>query len=52
LVSVTAGEVRQLGLGIVAYEQDGNPNHAAIVGKKTKSTKRKLSKLSVWRVKP
>lgn len=52
LVSVTAGDLRSLGLGIIRIPLPGNPHHAHIQGPKSRSIKRKIAECAEWVVHP
>ena len=47
-----AGEARELGQAIERDPIDGDPAHAHVVGKKTKSIKKKFSRLARWEIPP
>lgn len=48
LVSLNAGFVRQLGLGIIRDSSSGGPGHALLIGKKTRSIQNQMAKTAVW----
>jgi hypothetical protein len=48
LVRFSAGEARQLGLGLIRSPLADEPAHAEIFGKKTKAVKKKLSLFATW----
>lgn len=52
VAAVTAGAVRELGLGVVRYPDDSLPGHAHIIGRKTQSIERKLSRAARMIVDP
>jgi hypothetical protein len=52
VVSLGVGFVRGLNQGVVRKPLEENPAHAEVIGKKTKSVKKKLSDASSWVVSP
>lgn len=52
LASITAGEARSCGQGVVRDPLPHEPAHALIFGPKPKSTQRRLAKGSAWIVPP
>ena len=52
LVSLTVGDIRDAGLGIVRAPNPEDPHHAHIQGKKTGAAKRGLAKAAVWISRP
>jgi hypothetical protein len=48
LVFIRVGEIREFGLGVVRDSLEGNPNHALIQGRKSKSVQRKLARAAIW----
>jgi len=52
VVAITAGKLRQLGIGIVRAPLPDNPYHVVLQGPKGKKTLKKLAKLCEWEVMP
>lgn len=52
LVSISAGDVRSAGLGVVRAPKPELPQHAYIQGRKTKSRQRRLARSCAWLKRP
>ena len=52
LVKITAGQIRELDLGVTAEPTDSDPAHAYVHGKKTPAKKKKLALACEWVIKP
>ena len=48
LASITAGELRELGLGIVRDPSSGGPGHCEITGRKTRGTLNRIARQAQW----
>ena len=52
LAGISAGFVRELGLGVAGEPLDDEPAHAVVLGKKSKKIRSALAKAAIWVVAP
>lgn len=48
IVSITAGKLREFGLDVCRKAEPGNPNHAQVIGRKTRSIRNQIAENCVW----
>ena len=48
LAAITAGELRELGLGIVRDPSSGGPGHCEITGRKTRGILNRIARQAQW----